>query len=155
MHLPHDMVALVVDGSRLLLLRNQGDAINPVMEVVEHHRIAPPPNRDLLSDAPGVSSSAAFPGRDTLDRSDPHHAAEIAFIDHAAEVLARAAQREGPGLVVVAPPMALGELRRHYDRAVEARLLAEIPRDLTKQPVEEITRTLQAHLAEGADRPSG
>jgi len=36
-------------------------------------------------------------------------------------------------------------LRRHYDRSVKERLVAEIDKDLTKHPIEEITRLVVTH----------
>ena len=45
---------------------------------------------------------------------------------------------------MVAPPKTLGELRKHYHKEVEKRLTAEVPKDLTNMPVEEIERVLQA-----------
>jgi protein required for attachment to host cells len=45
----------------------------------------------------------------------------------------------------VAPPHTLAVLRRHYDRTVKQRLIAEIDKDLTKHPVEEITRLVVGH----------
>ena len=35
-------------------------------------------------------------------------------------------------------------MRRHYHKEVEKRLAAEVPKDLTNLPVEEIERILQA-----------
>jgi protein required for attachment to host cells len=40
--------------------------------------------------------------------------------------------------VIVAPPRTLAELRRHYSREVSARIVAEIGKDLTGYPVDEI-----------------
>jgi protein required for attachment to host cells len=40
--------------------------------------------------------------------------------------------------VIVAPPRTLAELRRHYSREVSARIVAEIDKDLTGHPVDEI-----------------
>jgi protein required for attachment to host cells len=56
----------------------------------------------------------------------------------------RALRNEFDSLVVVAPPKTLGELRKHYHKEVEKRLAAEVPKDLTNMPIEEIERILQA-----------
>lgn len=144
MILPHDIVVLVADGSRLLLLRNQGDDTYPDFRVIEHRQQDNPPNRELLSDAPGIGFSPGYPGRDTFARSDPHRANEDRFLIQAAEALSEVAETAA-GLVVVAPPHALGELRRHYDARTRKALVAEIDRDLVKHPVDEIARLLAAH----------
>ena len=45
---------------------------------------------------------------------------------------------------MVAPPRTLGELRKHYHKEVEKRLVAEVPKDLVNMPVPEIEKILQA-----------
>jgi protein required for attachment to host cells len=144
MKLPHDIIVLVADGSRMLLLKNHGDEVYPDLRVIAHRQFENPPNRELLSDAPGVGFSSGHSGRDTVSRGDPHQANEDRFIAGAAEALAEVADTAS-GLIVVAPPAALGELRRHYDAKIRKALVAEIHRDLVKHPVEEITRLLTAH----------
>lgn len=143
MILPHNIVILVSDGTRMLLLQNQGNPADPDLRVVDHRQIENPPNRELLSDAPGVGTSAGYPGRDTMARGDPHQENEDAFLVEIAGSLAEATEGSA-GLVVVAPPRALGVLRRHYDDKTRARLVAEIDKDLTRHPVEDIARLLGA-----------
>lgn len=144
MNLSHDLVVLVANGSRMMLLRNAGGPEHPDLHVLAHREVASPPNRDLLSDAPGVGASASYPGRDTFARSDPHKANQQRFLAETAETLAGSLDGAS-GLVVIAAPEALGELRRHYDPKVREALLAEIDRDLVKHPVEDVTRLLVAH----------
>lgn len=145
MKLKTGTLVMVADGSRFLLLRNDGDAINPELRVIEHRAIENPANREILADAPGVGFSAASPGRDTYDRADPHQQNEDRFAADAANALAAAAAGTDGGLIVAAPPDTLGVMRRHYDRTIKGRLLAEIDKELTKHPVEEISRLIEAH----------
>jgi len=144
MRLPHDAVILVADGSRMILLKNLGDPGCPDLHVIGHRQIENPPNRELLSDAPGLGFSSGHPGRDSFSKSDPHQANAARFLAGAAEALAQVAAA-AKGLIVVAPPDALGELRRHYDAGTRQALVAEIDRDLVKHPVEEITRLLSSY----------
>ena len=146
MKLPHDTVVLVADGSRMLLLKNHGDQLYPDLRVIVHRRIDNPPNHELLADAPGLGFSAGYPGRDTFSRSDPHQANEDRFIAEAVAALAEVAD-SAKGLIVVAPPHALGELRKHYDARIRKALVAEIDRDLVKHPVDEITQHLSSYGA--------
>ena len=44
--------------------------------------------------------------------------------------------------IVVAPPRTPAELRKHYDKAVSGRLVAEIDKDLIRHPVNEIAAIL-------------
>ena len=50
-------------------------------------------------------------------------------------------------LIVIAPPRTLGELRKHYHKEVEKRLVAEVPKDLVNVPVAEIEAILKDHSA--------
>jgi protein required for attachment to host cells len=50
-------------------------------------------------------------------------------------------------LLVVAPPRTLGELRRHYRKEVQARLLGELDKDLTGHDIAGIQRILTAEPA--------
>ena len=52
--------------------------------------------------------------------------------------------RKVPALVIVAPPKTLADLRSAFHVDVQARIIAEINKDLTKHPIWEIEK----HLAD-------
>ena len=139
MKLARGTLVLVVDGSRMLLMRNSGDAACPDLEVIAHHMLENPSNHAQMSDAPGVVHASVGPGRSTYEEAKPHQANEDRFAIEAARILGEAT---GNPIVVVAPPRTLAVLRRHYDRAVKKKLVAELDKDLTGHPVPEITRLL-------------
>lgn len=145
MKLANSTILMVADGTRMLLLRNQGDDLYPDLRVIEHRSFENPVNRDILSDAPGVGHASLNPGKNTYDEGDPHQENEDRFAADAARSLSLAAKQHGGDLVVVAPPHTLGVMRRHYDRTVKERLLGEIDKDLTKHSVKDITRLIAAH----------
>lgn len=145
MKLKSGTLVMVADGSRMLLLRNEGDVAKPDLRVIEHRAFQNPSNREILSDAPGVGHASLVPGRATLDEADPHQENEDRFAADAAAALATAAGEHEGEVIIVAPPDTLGVLRRHYGRGVKARLTAEIAKDLTKHPVPEITRLVMAY----------
>lgn len=137
-------LVLVADGSKMLLLRNDGDAVYPELNVIEHRTIGNPPNREQMSDAPGISFSSMGTERDTYEEADPHQQREDRFAAEAAAALSKTVKVNEGDVIVVAPPDTLGVLRRHYDGATTARLIVEIDKDLTGHPVPEITRLLMA-----------
>ena len=59
----------------------------------------------------------------------------------------RLADKAFDRLVIVAPPVALGDLRAGAVRAREAALYAELGKDLTKTPAAELPEHLAAVLA--------
>lgn len=143
MNLRHDALVLVADGQKFLLLRNDGDVRTPSLKLVVSHDRRGVPSRAMGSDAPGRVFSGAGGTPSAVDGTDLHQQAEDRFAADAATVLDRHAG-DGHDLIVVAPPRTLAELRRHYSRAVSARLVAEVDKDLTKHPVDQIAAILTA-----------
>ena len=157
MRVPHNSCVLVADGRKMLFFRNEGDGEFPNLEVERKRVDDNPKDRDQHSDAPGRAFASAGTPRDggavslgannrsAFTETDFHQLEEDRFAAEAAELLKqRALRNDFESLVVVAPPKTLGELRKHYHKEVEKRLAAEVPKDLTNLPVEEIERILQA-----------
>ncbi|WP_427942068.1 host attachment protein [Acetobacter sp.] len=142
MRLPHDMVVVVADGSYMPLPKNHGDQAHPDLRVIGHRQMENPPNCELLWGAPGLGFASGYPGRNTFSKSDPRKANEARFVAGAAEALPNAADAAN-GLIVVAPPDALGELCGRYDSETRKTLVAEVHRDFVKHPL----RRLRAYLA--------
>lgn len=158
MQIPHNAYVLVADGRKLLFFRNEGDADYPKLEVQEHRAEENPKAGEQGTDAPGRAFSGAQGGdprpgglgatvgtaRSAYSETDFHQLQEDRFAHEAAEMLKeKALANEFETLIVVAPPKALGELRKHYHKEVEARLAGEVAKDLTNMPVPEIERALQ------------
>jgi protein required for attachment to host cells len=145
MQIPHDSFVLVADGKKSLFFRNDGDADFPnlIVERVDGH--SDPADREIKSDEPGRAFSSVGAGRSAYEETDFHQQEEDRFAAATAEMLkARALRNDYDALVVVAPPRTLGELRKHYHKEVERRLVAEVPKDLVNAPVAEIEKILQA-----------
>lgn len=144
MNLPHNTLIAVADGAKLLLLRNGGDAANPALEIVEHETERHAATHDQGTDRPGNGHNSQGHGRSAVAQTDWHQLGEDRFAVHAADLLGRlATDGWAEHIVVVAPPKTLGEMRKHYGKAVETRLLGEMHKDLTGFPVDQIA----AHLA--------
>lgn len=144
MRIPHDSYVLVADGAKLLFFRNEGDADRLNLQVVAAEQQRDPADRDIKTDAAGRKPGGpALGGGNSAGEADFHRQAEDRFAAEAAERINRAAlANEFERLVIVAPPKTLGELRRHYHKQVEARITAEIPKDLAGHPVDRIEAAL-------------
>ena len=170
MQIDNDALVLVADGAKMLLFRNRGDATYPKLEVEEALQQEDAPDRDQKSDAAGRSmsswgggSQSGFgqtvgyaggqagrgqggqfnPARSSMQETDYHQQAEDRFAADAAELLKkRALASDYERLIVVAPPKTLGELRKHYHKEVQARLVGEIGKDLTNRPVPDIEKII-------------
>ncbi|UAK22937.1 host attachment family protein [Sphingomonas nostoxanthinifaciens] len=143
MHIPHDARILVADGAKMLFFRNEGDAQQPNLQVVAAEQQADEADRDIKS-----APAGRMPGGNNADESDFHQQAEDRFAVEAAERVNRGALAdEFETLIIVAPPRTLGELRRHFHAKAQAKITAEIAKDLTNHPVDRIEAALLDYTA--------
>ncbi|MES2035184.1 MAG: host attachment protein [Pseudomonadota bacterium] len=120
----------VVDGEKLALFRNSG------RESVELSAL-PVPEIEPGTASRGHHSSGANPDNDTQ--------AEDGFAGGVAALLNKhALEGKIDALLVIAAPKTLGELRKHWHKALEAKLVGEIAKDLTGQPTEQIAKAIDA-----------
>lgn len=142
MRVPNGTTVLVADGGRMLLLENRGEAFNPQLQVVRQLDQDVPPDREIKSDRAGRSHSSAGTARSAMEETDFHRQAEERFAAEVAGYLKERCESAGNGVIVIAPPRTLGELRRHYKNGMADRVMAEIPKDLTGHTVTEIARLI-------------
>jgi protein required for attachment to host cells len=134
---------VVCDGKKALVLENAGDEkfLNlKTLEVFEHPDAK---SSELGTDAPGRSFSSVGHGRSAMEQTDLHQQEEHKFLHKLlghldAEINAGKAK----SLVLVAPPRALGMLRRSYSHNLRAALRGEIDKDFVRLPVYEIEKHL-------------
>lgn len=144
---------LVADGTKYLLLHNAGDREALNLQIVAHETQPNPPARDLGSDRPGRRNDAARQtgngvltwGKSALEQTDWHRVGEARFAAHVAAVLAdHAAAGRFRHLVILADPRTLGALRKAFDPALAAMILAEIAKDYTQHPRDRIEAAITA-----------
>ncbi len=130
---------IVCDGRKALFFENEGDAEFPILnarEVLEHKELA---NRDIDTDRPGRTYELASGARSGMEEVDHHDLAETAFLTGVSkrldELLAAGTIHH---LIMVAPPRALGAIRKTYSPTLRSAIRAEIDQDLVKMPVAEI-----------------
>ena len=143
MRIAHDTMILVADGRKMLFFRNTGEADLPTLALVEQPAQADQVTREQGSDAPGRAPGTRGASGSTMQQTDFHQQDENRFAADAADMLKRAALAgDFERLIVVAPPRTLGELRKHYHKEVESRIVGEVAKDLTNQPVDAIASAL-------------
>lgn len=144
MQVPNNSVVLVADGRKSLFFRNEGDAAAPKFAVEEKEEQDNPAHHEQASDTAGMSMKTKDGHGGSMQEVDFHQQEEDRFAaELAGKLKERALRGDFESLVVVAPPKTLGELRKHYHKEVERRLVAEIPKDLVNVPVPEIEKLLQ------------
>ena len=142
--LPHDALVFIGDGRKALFLRNAGDEHIPDLRTEQVFKEDNPPSREQGTDKPGRGfAGAGSPRRSGMEETDWHQLEEQRFADRVAAALADVVRsRHVPAILVAAPPKTLAELRRAFHADVKAKIVAEVDKDLTKQPVDRI----EAHL---------
>jgi len=143
LRIPHNAFVFVGDGQKALILRNEGDAelLNLKTEQVFTDRN--PPTHEQGTDRPGRSFSSVGAGRSSVQQTDWHKAEERRFAHEVAAILEKVVrERSVEALVVVAPPRALADLRKSFHADVKRKIIAEIDKDLTKFPLDQIEKHL-------------
>jgi protein required for attachment to host cells len=140
---------LIADGARARILENDGPGrgLIAVEGLVFHGDHSA--THDLVSDREGRSYSSHGPGRSAIDsRSDPHRDLKTKFAHQLADVLARGLEQNSyDRLVIVAPPVTLGDLRAAISDRVRAKVVGEVAHDLTKIADIEVAEHLKDVLA--------
>jgi protein required for attachment to host cells len=149
--LPHNTLVLVADGRKMLLLRNHGDSGRIDLQADAHEERHDHKDSDMKSDMAGQSHSPAgsgLPGG-TMGETDYHQQAEDRFAAHVADKMkTMVLNHEVDDLVVIAPPKTLGELRHHWHKEVQSRILFELNKEMTDHPIADITALIESHRAD-------
>ena len=139
---------LIADGARARIFANlgPGKGIAPVEGGVLESDHAP--SRDLAADRPGRTFESADVTRHAIDPAqDPHRELKRAFAERIASLIEkRLVENAFDRLVLVAPPVTLGDLRAALSAPVRQRVLAELGNDLTNTPIEELPKHLAVIL---------
>jgi len=97
----------------------------------------------LGTDKPGRAFSSVGHGRSAVEQVDRHEQEEQRFLTKVAAHLDQAVLAgDTPSLIVVAPPRAIGILRRAFTSHVRQAIRAEVEKDFVKLPVKEIAAVL-------------
>jgi protein required for attachment to host cells len=136
---------VVCDGRKALICRNAGDETFPNLKVIEERAIENPPTAAQGNERPGRVQQSANSARSAVGQTDWHDEAERGFLKQLAERLhAATTAGEAGGLILVAPPRALGMIRPVLSSAVTGILRAQVDRDYVNMPVGDIEKRLTA-----------
>jgi protein required for attachment to host cells len=133
MKIPKSAIIAVADGEILNLYRNDGDEQAPKLVALPDPAIS----TENKGSGGRHQSSSANPS-DSQQEED-------SFAAGTAEMLnKRVLDGKIASLIVIAAPRTLGELRKHYHKALSAVLDGEIAKDLTGHSVADIEKTIAA-----------
>ena len=133
MKIPKGAMVAVADGEILNLFQNDGDESAP--------------NLSAMPDAVVSTDNKGSGGRhhnSSANPSDSQHDEDSFAAGTAAMLNKQVLDGKIESLIIVAAPRTLGELRKHYHKALTAVLAGEIPKDLTGHSVADLEKTIAA-----------
>ncbi len=161
MALPNRALVLVADGRKMLFFRNHGDENQIDLRTEAHDERADAKDSVMKTDLAGASAHSAGVGgrgigaqggghlaRPAMDETDYHQLEEDKWVKEAADELKkRALRNDFDALVVIAPPKALGVLRKELHKEVERRIVATFNKEMTDRPIPDIEELLVGEAA--------
>lgn len=134
---------VVCDGRKTIVLENIGDEQYPDLRTRSAIEAEDAPTSALGTDRPGRVHQSVGTARSSVEQTDWHDQDEQEFLKALAARLDKAVlSKEVAHLVIVAPPRALGVLRKAFSQHVQAAVVAEIDKDLASHPVSDIEQHL-------------
>ena len=161
MPLPHNALVLVADGRKMLFFRNHGDENQIDLRTEAHDEREDRYDREIKTDARGAAAHSAgvagtgigatgggHTSRPAMEETDFHQQEEDRWIKEAADELKkRVLRNDFEALAVVAPPKALGVLRKALHKEVERRIVCTVNKEMSGRPVPDIEALLNGHTA--------
>ena len=153
MPLPNNALVLVADGRKMLFFRNHGDENQIDLRTEAHDEREDRKDREIKTDAPGTAATRMSSGggdtfRPAMEETDFHQQEEDRWIKDAAEELKKRVLRQDfDALAIVAPPKALGVLRKSLHKEVERRVVCTINKEMRGRTVPDIEVLLTGQTA--------
>ena len=133
MKVPHQALVALANGERFLLMRNVGQPFEPKLEKVSE------------LDLELTNFSAGVRHQDPVERNGSTDIDELAHGAAIAEWLNKTTLNgASEPLVIAADPKTLGQIRQHCHKELQNRIVGEVAKDLTNQPLESIEQVLAA-----------
>jgi protein required for attachment to host cells len=148
MPLPHNALVLVADGRKMLFFRNHGDENQIDLRTEAHDERQERKDREIKTDAPGTTKQSGGYGRSTYEEADFQQQEEDRWVKDAADELkTRVLRNDFDSLAIVAPPKALGVLKKCLHKEVEKRIVCTVNKEMSGRPIPDIEALLNGHTA--------
>jgi len=131
MKVPHQALVVLANGERFLLMRNVGQPFEPKLERISELDL------ELTNFSAGVRHQDPVQRNGSTDIDELAHGAAIAeWLNN------KTLNGEAEPLVIAADPKTLGQIRQRCHKELQSRIVGEVAKDLTNQPLESIERAL-------------
>ncbi|WP_121068048.1 host attachment protein [Chachezhania antarctica] len=143
---------LVTDSEKAMFLRNDGDEMDFNFEVVRKKTQDNPPTHEQGTEKPGRFNDGPQVQRSSVDEADWHELEKERFAADLSNLLYTYAQsHKFDSIVIVAAPGVLGNLRSEIHSEVSSKVVAEVDKNLTNMPIDEIEKHLARQLGTARD----
>jgi len=131
---------LIADGARARIVRCDGPGKGLASAMSHEFAASHAPSRDFGTDKPGRGQGGGSGSHHAVEsKVDWHTHEKHLFAAHMAKTLEQAyTQGAFDDLVLVAPPPALGDLRKALDGKLKGHIAAELGKDLTHLTIHEL-----------------
>jgi protein required for attachment to host cells len=134
---------VVADGGRANIYKNVGEIGEIKLTLVRSNNQHTEHTHELGRDRPGRLNDNSGFSKSALESTDIHQVEEDKFlravVDHLAQDVQNGQCKE---IVLIAPPHALGELRKQLPANVAKLVVSEIGKDYTHMAINELQKTL-------------
>lgn len=145
MLIAHDTLIMALDGARMSMFRNKGNVRQPSLELMVQERRITPSTAELGDDQPGRTFQSTGHRRGAYEAVDLHQLIEDTFIKEMAKMLTSVMSDDEAQAILIAPPHALGVMRKSLPADIRQRLLAEIDKDYAGRTATEIGQMLKQY----------
>ncbi|MHC1549066.1 host attachment family protein [Phyllobacterium sp. K27] len=136
---------IVADGEKALFLRNEREVNNVELRTIHEMNQSNPATREQGTDKPGRFPDGMSAHRSATEETDWHEISKKRFAKEIADELYSFAHRgDFERLIIIAPPVMLGEMRQEFHKEVSEKIVSEIPKTLTNHPISDIQSILAA-----------
>ena len=139
---------LIADGEKALFLENIGDEQDMHLKVIRKEEQDNPETSEQGTDRPGRFNDGPSVSRSAVQETDWHALEKHRFAKDLAQMLYKKAHaNKFERIVIVAAPQVLGDLRDEIHDEVRSRVIGEIDKTLTNEPIDDIERLLAAEMS--------
>jgi protein required for attachment to host cells len=134
---------VVADGGRANIYKNVGEIGEIKLVLVRSSNQHTERTHEIGRDQPGRLSGNSGHAKSALESTDLHQAAEDKFLKEVVEHLAQDVQAgDCQELVLIAPPHALGEMRKKMPQHLSKIVVKELNKDYAHMAINELEKTL-------------
>lgn len=137
---------VVADGEKALFLCNDKDVNHVHLATVHQMNQSNPATREQGTDKPGrFADGGQSAHRSSAEETDWHEISKKRFAKEVADTLYTFAHKgKFEHLIIVAPPLMLGEMRQEFHKEVSDKIVSEIPKTLTNHSTGDIQAIVEA-----------